>query len=102
MFIKEIYVERRNILKKKFKDGILLFLGNNESPMNYAGNTYQFRQDSSFLYYWGINEPNLAAVIDIKKNKEIIFFIKFIFYIFSNLKKNLTLLVIEELFQFNF
>ena len=73
MFIKEIYVERRNILKKKFKDGILLFLGNNESPMNYAGNTYQFRQDSSFLYYWGINEPNLAAVIDIKKNKEIIF-----------------------------
>lgn len=73
MFKTETYKNRRNELKKKFKDGILLFLGNNEMPMNYLGNTYHFRQDSSFLYYWGINEPNLAAVVDINKNKEIIF-----------------------------
>jgi len=73
MFKTETYINRRNELKKKFKDGILLFLGNNEMPMNYLGNTYHFRQDSSYLYYWGISEPNLAAVIDIKKNKEIIF-----------------------------
>lgn len=73
MFKTETYKNRRDELKKKFKDGILLFLGNNEMPMNYLGNTYRFRQDSSFLYYWGINEPNLAAVIDISKNKETIF-----------------------------
>ena len=42
-------------------------------PMNYAGNTYQFRQDSTFLYYFGLMKPNLAAVIDIDNEKEIIF-----------------------------
>ncbi|MCB0729602.1 MAG: aminopeptidase P family protein [Ignavibacteriae bacterium] len=73
MFSIKTYTDRRNELKKNFKSGILLFLGNNESPMNYAGNTYHFRQDSTFLYYWGINQPNLAAVINIDKDQEIIF-----------------------------
>ncbi len=73
MFNASIYIKRRNELKKSFKKGILLFLGNNEMPMNYSGNTYHYRQDSSFLYYWGISEPNLAAVIDIEKDREIIF-----------------------------
>ena len=54
MFDKQVYIDRRAELKKKFKNGVLLFLGNDESAMNYAGNTYSFRQDSSFLYYFGL------------------------------------------------
>ncbi len=73
MFKKEIYIKRRNLIKKKIKEGIILFLGNGEAPMNYTDNTYRFRQDSTFLYYFGIDEPNFAGVIDIDENKEILF-----------------------------
>jgi Xaa-Pro aminopeptidase len=73
MFSTKTYVARRNQLKKKIKSGLLLFLGNNEPPMNYTDNTYRFRQDSTFLYYFGLDEPGLAAVIDLDENKEIIF-----------------------------
>ncbi len=73
MFSAKTYIERRNELKKKFKKGILLFLGNEEAPMNYAGNTYHYRQDSTFLYYWGLNQPTVAALVNIDKNEEIIF-----------------------------
>ena len=51
----------------------LLFLGNDESAMNYPGNTYAFRQDSSFLYYFGLDLPNMVGIIDIDENKEILF-----------------------------
>ena len=73
MFNKSIYIKRRQVLKSKFNNGILLFMGNNESPMNYRDNTYHFRQDSTFLYYFGINVPTLSAIIDIDENREIIF-----------------------------
>ena len=73
MFKTEIYVKRRKKLKKNFKSGILLFLGNEESPMNYPANTYHFRQDSNFLYYWGLDEPGVAAIMDLDDDKEIIF-----------------------------
>lgn len=73
MFSNSIYIKRRELLKSKFNAGILLFLGNSESPMNYRDNTYHFRQDSTFLYYFGVNEPNLSAVIDLDSGKEIIF-----------------------------
>lgn len=73
MFSATTYSERRNKLKKKFKKGILLFLGNNEAPMNYADNVYHFRQDSTFLYYWGLNQPGAAAVINIDKDQDILF-----------------------------
>lgn len=73
MFSKEVYVNRRNQLKKSFSSGILFFPGNNEMPCNYSANTYPFRQDSNFLYYFGVDTPGLAAVIDIDENKEIIF-----------------------------
>ena len=73
MFQKRTYTERRKILKQQLGTGLILFLGNDETPMNYADNTYHFRQDSTFLYYFGISHPGLAAVIDIDKNKEIIF-----------------------------
>lgn len=73
MFSTKIYTARRNQLKKKIKSGVILFLGNNEAPMNYTDNTYRYRQDSTFLYYFGIDEAGFAAVIDIDENKEIIF-----------------------------
>lgn len=73
MFSKSIYIKRREILKSKFNRGILLFMGNSESPMNYRDNPYHFRQDSTFLYYFGINEPGLSAIIDLDDGREIIF-----------------------------
>ena len=73
MFSKETYINRRKELKKQVGSGILLFLGNDECGMNFLDNTYPFRQDSSFLYYWGLNYANLNAIIDIDEDKEIIF-----------------------------
>ncbi len=73
MFSKEEYIGRRDRLSSNFKSGLLLFLGNEESPINFFDNTYHFRQDSSFLYYFGISAPKLSAVIDIDENKTIIF-----------------------------
>jgi len=73
MFEEKIYKERRQELKNYLKKGVYLFLGNKESPMNYPSNTYKFRQDSNFLYYFGIDEPDLAAIIDIDNDEEIIF-----------------------------
>jgi len=55
------------------KTGLLLFPGNEESPMNYSANGYRFRQDSTFLYYFGLNEPGLAAVMDLDSDQEILF-----------------------------
>ena len=73
MFDSHIYIERRKKLKNKINSGLLLFLGNNESPINYAGNTYKFRQDSNFLYYFGLDIPGLAALIDIDSNTTILY-----------------------------
>ena len=73
MFDKYIYTNRRENLKKKVNGGILLFPGNNESSMNYAANTYTFRQDSTFLYFFGIDLPGLAAIIDLETGEEIIY-----------------------------
>lgn len=73
MFDKETYIERRNRLKKKFQSGLALFLGNEESPMNYADNPYHFRQDSSFLYFFGLSSAGLAGVIDFDDGKDYIY-----------------------------
>jgi Xaa-Pro aminopeptidase len=72
MFDATIYVARRARLQQQFKHGLLLFIGNNDSPMNYTDNTYHFRQDSSFLYYWGLDDPELAAVIDVDSGRHTI------------------------------
>ena len=65
MFNASVYSERRDSLKKDVRSGLILFLGNEESSMNFKDNWYHFRQDSSFLYFFGISLPGLAAVIDI-------------------------------------
>lgn len=71
MFSKETYVSRRAELKKLVKTGVVILFGNNESPANYPSNGYYpFRQDSSFLYYFGLNRDGLAGVIDIDEDRE--------------------------------
>lgn len=73
MFAKETYIARRAKLKQTIGSGLLLFLGNDESGMNYADNTYHFRQDSTFLYFFGLPYAGLSAIIDIDNDREIIF-----------------------------
>ncbi|RZM18026.1 MAG: aminopeptidase P family protein, partial [Pedobacter sp.] len=73
MFHSGIYIRRRAALRNKFQSGVLLFMGNGESPMNYTHNPYHFRQDSSFLYYFGINDPDLIALIDLDEDRELVF-----------------------------
>ena len=68
MFSKETYIQRQQILLKNVDKGIILLPGNDESPMNYLDNPYPFRQDSSFLYYFGIDSPGLAGVIDVDED----------------------------------
>ncbi len=73
MFDPSVYTRRREELRKKMDSGILLFPGNNESPMNYRANTYHFRQDSTFLYYFGLDFPGFNAICDIDEGKDIVF-----------------------------
>jgi Xaa-Pro aminopeptidase len=71
MFSKQTYIQRRNELKKLVKSGVIVLFGNNESPCNFPNNGYYpFRQDSSFLYYFGIQRDGLVGVIDIDEDKE--------------------------------
>ena len=70
---KETYLRRRARLKKDMGSGVLLFLGNAEVGMNYADNTYPFRQDSTMLYFFGLDFPGIAAVIDVDEDREIVF-----------------------------
>ena len=73
MFDKETYVQRRALLKKNIGSGVLLFLGNDEQGLNYEDNAFRYRQDSTFLYYFGLSFAGLSAIIDIDEDKEIIF-----------------------------
>ena len=71
MFSKETYVSRRAQLVKLVKSGVIVLFGNNDSPVNYPANVYYpFRQDSSFLYYFGLNRDGLVGVIDIDEGTE--------------------------------
>ena len=54
MFAKETYIQRRALLKKNIGSGVLLFLGNDEQGLHYEDNTFRYRQDSTFLYYFGL------------------------------------------------
>ncbi len=73
MFSTETYTARRAQLKQALGSGLALFLGNREVGMNYAANPYPFRQDSTFLYYFGIDKADLVAVIDVDNDREVLF-----------------------------
>jgi len=73
MFPASVYTERRERLKRRVESGLILFLGHQEAPINYPDNQYPFRQDSSFLYYYGLDFPGLAAIVDMDQDEEIVF-----------------------------
>lgn len=73
MFEASVYQSRRKRLKEKMSGGLVLILGNGEAPANYADNTYKFRQDSSFTYFFGLNLPGFAGVLDVDSGEEYIF-----------------------------
>jgi len=73
MFDAKVYTDRRKQLKGELKNGLILLLGNTEAAFNYPANTYHFRQDSNFLYYFGLDMPDLAGVIDIDANMDYIY-----------------------------
>ena len=64
MFKPEIYQKRRQKLIKQLGSGLILLLGNVDSPLNSSDNCYRFRQDSSFLYFCGLDLPGLALILD--------------------------------------
>jgi Xaa-Pro aminopeptidase len=73
MFAPEVYRQRREYLQANFGTGLLLFPGHRRSPINFAENFYPFRQDSSFLYYCGLNRPDCTLVIDVDQDREILY-----------------------------
>ena len=70
LFDKQTYIERRRLLKERIGSGVILLMGNNDSPANYPSNVYRFRQDSSFLYFFGLHREGLAGVIDVDNDQE--------------------------------
>ena len=73
MFSTDTYKNRRAALKRNVGSGLMLFFGNEECGMSYEDNTYHFKQDSSFLYFFGLDYAGLAAIIDVDEDREIIF-----------------------------
>ncbi len=73
MFKSEVYSKRRSDLHRIMKSGLGLFIGNIEAPMNYPANTYHFRQDSDFLYFFGLDLPGFAGLMDFDSGKNWIF-----------------------------
>ncbi|MBP1661513.1 MAG: Xaa-Pro aminopeptidase, partial [Candidatus Aminicenantes bacterium] len=73
MFKAATYIGRRKLLRKSVGSGLMLFLANEESPMNYPANTYHYRQDSSFLYFFGLASPGLAAIVDADENTDTLY-----------------------------
>lgn len=73
MFSNATYTARREALVQQLDSGLILFLGNGEAPMNYRSNVYPFRQDSNFLYFFGINRAGLAATLDAATGEAVVY-----------------------------
>ena len=70
MFDRQVYVDRRRTLQTRLGSGLVLLLGNDNSSINFSDNHYPFRQDSTFLYYFGLNQPGLVGIIDVDNDVE--------------------------------
>lgn len=73
MFCAATYLRRRQRLSTLVESGLILLPGNGESPMNYADNCYPFRQDSTFLYFGGLDQPDLVMTIDADSGETVIY-----------------------------
>ena len=73
LFDAQLYIDRRTRLCEEVQSGIIWIMGNGESACNYKDNTYPFRQNSNFLYYFGINAPDLSALLDCTTGEAVIY-----------------------------
>jgi Xaa-Pro aminopeptidase len=73
MFAAEVYIQRRKRLIQQVGSGLIVLFGNKESSMNYVANTYPFRQDSNFLYYFGYDVPDMVATLDTQSGEQILY-----------------------------
>jgi len=73
MFEPNVYRQRRRRLKKMVKTGLIVLPGNGDLPMNYPANTYSFRQDSTFLYFFGLDTPGLNAILDADEGRDVVY-----------------------------
>ena len=73
LFKKKTYVERRRRLREIVGDGLIILFGNNDAPMNYPANAYKFRQDSSFLYFFGQHRDGLVGIVDADTGRETLY-----------------------------
>jgi Aminopeptidase P, N-terminal domain len=73
MFTDSAHIERRTLLRKRLRSGSALLLGNVDTPINFPHNVHVFRQDSTFLYFFRVNRPGIAAIIDIDSGAETAF-----------------------------
>ncbi|MDE6500240.1 MAG: aminopeptidase P N-terminal domain-containing protein, partial [Rikenella sp.] len=73
MFTPEIYTARRAALRKKIKSGVILLPGNFDASINYPSNVYDFRQDSNFLYYFGLSQPGFVGLIDVDRDTDCLY-----------------------------
>ena len=73
MFAQSVYTQRRQALRQHLSHGIVLLIGHKEAPINFAHNTYPFRQDATFSYFFGLNRPGLIGIIDLDADRECLF-----------------------------
>ena len=73
MFTSEVYSTRREKLRNCLQSGLVLIPGNTETSFNYPANTYHYRQDSDFLYFFGLDQPDLAGVMDVDSGEDYLF-----------------------------
>ena len=73
MFSANTYAARRSELRTKIGGGVILLPGNAQSPNNYPNNAYYFRQDSTFRYFFGLDVPGIAGLIDADSGDEMLF-----------------------------
>lgn len=73
MFASDVYIQRRNTLRQGLSKGVAVLIGHNEAPINFAHNTYPFRQDATFSYLFGLNQPGLIGLIELDSDMEMIF-----------------------------
>ena len=73
MFEAKTYIRRREALRKRVGSGLILLPGNHEASANYPSNTFPFRQDSTFLYFFGLNHPEFAGILDADSGEDMLF-----------------------------
>lgn len=73
MFPAKTYVERRARLRQMLGSGIVILPGNFDTAINFPNNAISFRQDSTFLYFFGLNMARLTGIIDLDNGKDYLY-----------------------------